>query len=160
MRHEVVPLPPVVELVIDDVLPVFVELVTLVELLEFTEFVTLVELLASMELVASAVRLLSAGPHAHNPSAITVTRYLMVQGSNVFSCRINVVLQVLCRSKGDSSRYGPRFCTVPDWTVARASTAMDVWHFVFDDLDGTWTWRKVSSIGEKIAGSDFSFRSF
>jgi hypothetical protein len=37
---------------------------------------------------------------------------------------------------------------------------MDVWHFVFDDEDGTWTWRRISSAGEETASSAFSFRSF
>ena len=74
--HDVVPLDVVVEFVIDVVLPTLVELVTLVELLELTELVTLVELLASIELVAAPADMTSsAEPHAHNPSAITVTRY-------------------------------------------------------------------------------------
>ena len=39
-------------------------------------------------------------------------------------------------------------------------TSLDVWHFICDDTDGTWTWRKMSSDGEQIAASDFSFKSF
>ena len=41
-----------------------------------------------------------------------------------------------------------------------AATSLDVWHFICDDSDGTWTWRKVSSDGDEIAASDFSFKSF
>ena len=79
--HDVVPLEVIVEFVIDVVLPTFVELVTLLEFVELTELVTLVELLASIELVAPAATMSSAEPHAHNPSATTVKRYLIVQCS-------------------------------------------------------------------------------
>jgi hypothetical protein len=88
--HDVVPLDDVVEFVAVVVLPTFVELVTVLEFVEveLTEFVTFVELLesielvapvelrASIELVAPAATMSSAEPHAHNPSATTVTRYL------------------------------------------------------------------------------------
>ena len=37
----------------------------------------------------------------------------------------------------------------------------DLWHFVFDDQDGSWTWQRVSpASGEEVARSSFSFRSF
>ena len=36
----------------------------------------------------------------------------------------------------------------------------DLWHFIFDDQDGSWTWQRVSSNGEEVARSPFSFRSF
>ena len=69
----------VVELIELVVLPVlFVELVTLDEFEELTELDTLVELLWLIEPVASADTTLSAEPHAHSPSANTVTRCLMV----------------------------------------------------------------------------------
>ena len=37
---------------------------------------------------------------------------------------------------------------------------MDVWHFICDDADHTWTWRRVSADGEHVGASDFSFKSF
>jgi hypothetical protein len=37
---------------------------------------------------------------------------------------------------------------------------MDVWHFIFDDNNGTWTWRRVNADGEELAASDFTFQSF
>jgi hypothetical protein len=43
---------------------------------------------------------------------------------------------------------------------APVSTDLDAWHFICDDTDGTWTWVRLSPDGEKIAASDFSFRSF
>ncbi len=36
----------------------------------------------------------------------------------------------------------------------------DLWHFICEDSDGTWTWRRMSGAGELIATSDFSFMSF
>jgi hypothetical protein len=38
--------------------------------------------------------------------------------------------------------------------------ANDLWHFICDDADGTWTWRRVSASGEFIAASALSFQSF
>ena len=37
---------------------------------------------------------------------------------------------------------------------------VNLWHFIWDDTDGTWTWRQVSSTGEAVAESAFTFRSF
>ena len=39
-------------------------------------------------------------------------------------------------------------------------TSLDVWHFICDDTDHTWTWRRVSADGELVATADFSFKSF
>jgi hypothetical protein len=36
----------------------------------------------------------------------------------------------------------------------------DVWHFVCDDHEGFWTWRRLSPSGEEIAHSSYTFRSF
>ena len=36
----------------------------------------------------------------------------------------------------------------------------DLWHFICEDNDGTWTWRRMSAAGELMAESDFSFKSF
>src|SRR4051794_20823238 len=38
--------------------------------------------------------------------------------------------------------------------------AIDVWHFVYDDKAGTWTWQRTSPNGEPMAMSAFSFQSF
>lgn len=52
--------------------------------------------------------------------------------------------------------------------LARRSTAYfcheqrdsDVWHFVCDDHDGSWRWRRLAPSGEEIAQSSYTFRSF
>ena len=36
----------------------------------------------------------------------------------------------------------------------------DIWHFVCDDHDGSWTWRRVSPGGDEVAHSSYSFQSF
>jgi hypothetical protein len=41
-----------------------------------------------------------------------------------------------------------------------AKEDLDVWHFVCDDHEGSWTWRRLSPAGEEVARSSFSFRSF
>ena len=35
----------------------------------------------------------------------------------------------------------------------------DIWHFIYDDLDGSWMWQRRSTDGELLAKSDFTFRS-
>jgi len=81
--HELVALVAVIELVVVVVPPAFVELVTVAALLALLELVTFVELLASIVLVAAADTTFSAEPHAHSPSATTITRYLIVKCSNL-----------------------------------------------------------------------------
>jgi hypothetical protein len=85
--------PTSVELVTLEELFELIELLTLVDLLELTElellteFVTVEDVLEST-LLAAATPMLSAGPHPHSPSAITVMRYrhLIVQ----CSCRVPI----------------------------------------------------------------------
>jgi hypothetical protein len=36
----------------------------------------------------------------------------------------------------------------------------DVWHFICEEPDGLWTWRRVSPTGHALATSMFSFKSF
>ena len=36
----------------------------------------------------------------------------------------------------------------------------DLWHFICEDNDDSWTWRRVSSTGDLVSESDFSFKSF
>ena len=36
----------------------------------------------------------------------------------------------------------------------------DLWHFIFDDEDGSWTWQRISAAGVEVAHSAYSFRSF
>ena len=38
--------------------------------------------------------------------------------------------------------------------------SLDVWHFICDDADHTWTWRRMSPDGEHVSASDFCFKSF
>ena len=40
------------------------------------------------------------------------------------------------------------------------SGALDVWHFVCDDDDSSWTWQRHSPSGEELDRSLYSFRSF
>ena len=37
---------------------------------------------------------------------------------------------------------------------------MDLWHFVCDDDDNSWKWRRMSPDGEEVAHSSYSFQSF
>jgi hypothetical protein len=39
-------------------------------------------------------------------------------------------------------------------------TTMDVWHFVWDESEETWTWQRVSPTGQALAESPYAFRSF
>jgi hypothetical protein len=84
------------ELVALVVPPRFVELVMLVELEEFTELDTLEDVLESTELVEPAAAMLSAEPHAHSPSATTVTRYLMASPPMVRRVSLQ---QIPCRNR-------------------------------------------------------------
>ena len=36
----------------------------------------------------------------------------------------------------------------------------DVWHFIRDECNGLWTWKRVSATGEELAESLYSFASF
>ena len=36
----------------------------------------------------------------------------------------------------------------------------DAWHFVWDEGDGLWTWRRLSGTGEERAKSLYKFASF
>jgi len=36
----------------------------------------------------------------------------------------------------------------------------DVWHFIYNDAERTWTWRRSSPAGDTIAASAFSFQSY
>ena len=40
------------------------------------------------------------------------------------------------------------------------SGEVNLWHFIWNDGDGTWTWRQVSASGELIAKSPFNFQSY
>ena len=37
---------------------------------------------------------------------------------------------------------------------------VNLWQFLWDDADATWTWRQLAPTGEVVAESAFSFRSF
>lgn len=37
---------------------------------------------------------------------------------------------------------------------------LDLWHFVCDDRDGSWTWRRVAPDGDLVAQSLYTFQSF
>ena len=41
-----------------------------------------------------------------------------------------------------------------------ARSDSDLWHFIFNDRDGTWCWRRVAVTGDVIAESQFRFQSF
>jgi hypothetical protein len=36
----------------------------------------------------------------------------------------------------------------------------DAWHFVWDERDGFWTWKRLSAAGEERAKSLYTFASF
>ena len=37
--------------------------------------------------------------------------------------------------------------------------AEDLWHFVYDDRTGEWSWRRLSATGEELAASPYAFAS-